>query len=355
VAEVSRLTGGRPILAVVKNNAYGLGLGLAGPALAALPQVDLLAVVTSGDALALRAAGVRKAILLMARVEDDTELDTLVRADVRLAPFGDDAPARLARLAARHGRAIPIHLYLDSGMSRLGMPVQRAGPWVEALARERGVRIEGAFTELAETDFDDTQVARFRDFAARARTAGIPLGRLHAASSHALFFRRDAYLDAVRPGLALYGAYPAGAVATGLAQLRPAFRLRARVVRVERLAAGEAVSYGRSYVARQPTWIATLPIGHTDGYPRGAVKGCEVLIGARTYAAIGAVSAGHTIIEVGGGAEPTVAVGDVATLVGPEHPAILPNAVAERAQVSVYDILMHLSPTLPRVSRPAGP
>jgi alanine racemase len=197
-----------------------------------------------------------------------------------------------------------------------------------------------------EDDFDPIQLVRFLEVAEAGRAEGIELGRLHAASSHALFHRSEAGLDMVRPGLVLYGAYPAGARELDRADLRPAFRLRARVVRVERLAVGDSVSYGRNYVVEKPTWIATLPVGHADGYPRTAVDGCEVLIGSEPYPVIGAVSASHTIVELG--EEPRVRVGDEATLIGPDHPAIHPNAISERAGISVYDVLMHLSAALPR-------
>lgn len=343
--EISRTVTPRPILAVVKNNAYGCGLAEAGPALDAAPEVSALAVVKADEALALRAAGVRKPILVMGAVEDDEAVE-LVRADVRLAPFHDDAPARLASIARRAGRPIDVHLDIDTGMNRVGMPHARAADWIGALAREPQVRIEGVFTTFTEDDvFDVAQLARFRALAAEVRGRGIEAGRWHAASSHALFFRSDAWLDTVRPGLALYGAYPAGSERSRMT-LRPALRLCARVVRVERLEPGEGVSYGRNYVAQRPVWIATLPVGHADGYPRRAVEGCEVLIGAGLHRVIGAVSASHTIVEVGD--ERTVDVGALATLIGPDDPAILPNTIAERAGISVYDVLMHLSARLPR-------
>ncbi len=131
-----------------------------------------------------------------------------------------------------------------------------------------------------------------------------------------------------------------------MADLRPAVRFRTRVVRVERLQPGDGVSYGRNYIAERPTWVATLPAGHTDGVPRQAVQGARVLIGDRLHPVIGAVSASHAIVEVG--EERTVQVGDVATLVGPDRPELHPNAVAAATGRSVYDILMHLSPSLPR-------
>lgn len=93
--------------------------------------------------------------------------------------------------------------------------------------------------------------------------------------------------------------------------------------------------------------MATLPVGHTDGYPRRAVEGARVLIGERTYPVIGAVSASHTLVEVG--SEESVRVGDVATLMGPDAPEIDPNRISVETGVSVYDLFMHLNPSLPRI------
>ena len=152
----------------------------------------------------------------------------------------------------------------------------------------------------------------------------------------------------VRPGMALYGGYPNDpALQRETASLRTTVRLKARVVRVERLRTGDSVSYGRNYVAHEPTWVATLPVGHTDGYPRKAVEGGRVLIGPKTYPVIGAVSASHTIVELG--PDSSVAVGDVATLLGPDVPEIDPNWLSAKTGVSIYDIFMHLNPMLPRV------
>lgn len=349
--EVARVGDGRPILAVLKNNAYGLGIGTAGPVLDEVPGVVACAVVKAEAAIALRDAGFRKPILVMGLVEDRDAVE-LTEREIRLAALHDAAVEQLRRLAVRFQRPIPVHFYLDTGMSRLGVPFRRALPWIREIAGDGHARAEGAFMAFTEEDdFDPVQLARFLEVIEAARGEGIELGRLHAASSHALFHRPDALLDMVRPGLVLYGAFPTGARDLGRADLRPAFRLRARVVRVERLATGDSVSYGRDYVADEPTWIATLPVGHADGYPRAAVDGCEVLIGDVVYPVIGAVSASHTIVELG--AEPRVEVGDIATLMGPDHDAIHPNTISKRAGISVYDVLMHLSASLPRATLPS--
>ena len=218
-----------------------------GPILDGLDEVHGLAVVKPDQAIALRDSGVRKPVLLMGLFSENEAVD-LVARDIMLAPYTDGVNRVLARLAASQNREIPVHLYVDTGMNRIGVPFRRALPWIEAVAAEPGVRIEGTFTGFTEDDeFDPIQLTRFLDVAQAARRRGLDLGRLHAASSHGVFFRPDALLDMVRPGLVLYGAYPAGARALNRADLRPAFNLKARVVRVEQLQAGDGVSYGRGW------------------------------------------------------------------------------------------------------------
>lgn len=340
VRAIARLAGGKPVLAVAKNNAYGLGCALVGPVLDGLPEVLGIAVVRIDEAIALRDAGVRKPVLLMARCEPN-ELDELLARDVRVTP--DEALAPEIAKRAAQGRQVGVHLYIDVGMHRMGVPFEKTGAVLGALGN---VRVEGMFTELTEDiDFDKALAVRLRGLAYGLKMRGIEVGPLHAASSHAVWHIPDAHLDAVRPGLAVYGGYVSGE-AWQRGELKAAYRLRAPIVRLQRLDAGEGVSYHRRWKATEPTWVATLPIGHVDGYPSGAVKGCEVLIGERVYPVIGTVSASHTLVALG--SDTNVKLGDVATLVGPDHPAIHPNEVAKRAGWSEYNMFMHLNPLLPR-------
>jgi alanine racemase len=244
---------------------------------------------------------------------------------------------------------VAAHIYLDTGMSRMGVPYHRAMPFLRRIA-ETSISIRGTFMGFTEEpEFDREQLRRFLELAEQARAQDIDLGALHAASSAGIYHFPESHLDMVRPGISLYGAYPSNAgEEKGIAELRPALRLKARVVRVEQLRVGDSVSYGRQYVADRPTWIATIPAGHTDGVPRQAVNGARVLINGKTYPAIGAVSASHTIVEFGD--EPGARIGDVATIIGPDDPAIHPNAVADATGRSVYDIMMHLNPTLPKIA-----
>jgi alanine racemase len=351
VRVLSELVGGRPIMAVVKNNAYGLGLANVAGTLEPLPQIAGFAVVKTAAALALRDAGVRKPILLMGLFSDEDGPE-LVTRDIHFSLCTKDAAQRLSRATAAAGRPAGAHIYLDTGMSRMGVPYHEALPWLIEVSRLADVHIYGTFMGFTEdAEYDREQLRRFETVAAEARAGGANLGQLHAASSNAVFNFPDSYLDMVRPGISLYGAYPSNeGTEREVAELRCAFSLRARVVRVQRLRPGDSVSYGRNYVAEKPTWIATLPVGHADGFTRRAVDGARVLINGRTYPVIGAVSASHAIVELG--AEPSVEIGDVATLVGPDDPAIHPNALATATGTSVYDVLMHLSSELPKRTAP---
>ena len=323
VAEVRRLTANRPILAVIKNNAYGLDLTTTAALLEPMPKVVGFAVVKVEAAIALKEAGIGKPVYLMGL-------------------FPESMAPELAHLGVR-----PC-LYSE-GMGRMGIPYYKALSWIESLVGSGKVRVGGVFMGFTEDpEFDREQLRRFMSVTEQASDAGCSLGARHAASSSAVFDLPESHLDMVRPGMALYGGYPNDpALQRERASLRSTIRLKARVVRVERRRSGDSVSYGRNFVAKEPTWVATLPVGHTDGYPREAVEGARVLIDSRTYPVVGAVSASHTIVEVG--SDPTVAVGDVATLFGPDAPEIDPNQFSTETGVSIYDIFMHLNPTLPRV------
>ncbi|HWP99689.1 MAG TPA: alanine racemase [Vicinamibacterales bacterium] len=342
--EVARVTG-RPILAVIKNDGYGAGVVEAARALEPIDAVAGFAVVKLHEAMTLRDAGVRKPILLMGPFDAGDLVDLASRgiAPMVYTPIGAD----LDRAAARVGRPVSIHVCVDTGIGRVGVPYTRAAPLLRDLAARRSVRLEGTMMTFTEDPaFDREQLARFERLCRDLEAEGLRLGRRHAASTYALFQHPDAALDMVRPGMALYGVYPEPAFrAAGRLTLRPALALRARVVYVKRLAAGESAGYERAYVAPRDVWVATLPVGHADGVPRAAARGVRVRIGGALFPIVASVSASHTIVEIGD--EPRAAIGDVATLFDWEEGS-RPEDVAAACGASVYDLLMHLNPLLPR-------
>jgi alanine racemase len=345
VAEVSRRVGGRPILAVIKNNGYGLGLANVARIFDPLPQVAGFAVVKADEAHTLRDAGIRKPVLFMGPF-GAKDLEEAVARDIRPMIYTPMGPA-LDRIAGRLQRQIPIHICVDTGIGRVGVSYRQASPLIHDLAGRKAVQIEGIMMTFTEDpQFDVEQLRRFQALCSELTAAGIPLGKKHAASSYALFQRPDAFLDMVRPGMALFGIYSDKEFrGTGIMDLRPAMALKARVAYVKKLSRGESAGYERAYVAADDVWVATLPVGHADGYPRSAAKGGRVKIGGAMYPVIASVSASHTIIEIG--PQPRVREGEVVTLFDADAGS-RPEDLSAATGVSVYDLTMHLGALLPR-------
>ncbi len=347
IDQVSSRIQGRPILAVVKNNAYGHGaVGTAGH-LESLKAIWGFAVFKPSEALELRDAGIRKPVLIFSAV-NDRQLEELVVREITPSIFSDQS-AVLRRLAEKLGRPVPVHLYVDTGLGRQGVPYHRALPLAEKLAESKAIRFDGVLTALTEdTEFDLEQVRRLQELHDRAARRGIDLGRRHAASSSGVFHCPQGYLEMVRPGIAIYGCYPDDASLKGKElNLKPALSLKAKVVQVKRLRAGDSLQYHRAYRTEQPVWIATLPVGYSDGWPSSSANACKVLIRGREYPVVASVTSNHTLVELG--PKTKVRAGDTAVLIGiAGNRQISPHRVAKETGKSVYSLLIGMSPLLPR-------
>jgi len=345
VQEISRRVAGRPILAVIKNNGYGTGVANVARILEPQPEVSGFAVVKLHEAMSLRDAGIRKPILLLGPFDQKNLEDAAARNIMPMVytPQGD----ALDGVAAKLQKPVPVHICIDTGIGRVGVPYYQAAPLIRDLAARKSVQIQGTmmtFTEDAELDKE--QMRRFQETCGGLEKEGIALGKKHAASSFALFQHADAFLDMVRPGMAVYGIYPENELRhTNVMDLRPALSLKGRVIYVKKLRKGDSAGYNRAYIAKEDVWVATLPVGHADGWPRIAPKGAKVRIGSELYPVIAAVSASHCIIEIGG--EERVKIGDTATFFDWQAGS-RPEDVSEACGASVYDLTMHLSPLLPR-------
>jgi alanine racemase len=345
VAEISRRVSARPILAVIKNNGYGMGVTNIASLLEPQPEIFGFAVVKLHEAFSLRDAGIRKPILLLGPFDEQNLADAVARGilPVVYTPLG---PA-LDKIAAKTQKPVSLHVCIDTGIGRVGVPYYQAAPLVRDLAARKSVRIQGTMMTFTEDpDFDKEQLRRFNETCASFEKEGIAIGKKHAASSFPLFQHPDAFFDMVRPGMAIYGIYSENEFRhMGILDLRPAISLKARVIYAKKLRQGDSAGYNRAYMAKVDVWVATIPVGHADGWPRVAAKGAKVRINGELYPVIASVSASHTIVEIG--PEEKVKIGDVATFFDAQ-PGSRPEDVSEACGASVYDLTMHLSPLLPR-------
>ena len=345
VSEISRRVSGRPIMAVIKNNGYGAGIVNIARILEPLSEVAGLAVVKLAEAMTLRDGGIRKPILLMGPF-DEKNLEDAVARDITpmiYLPLGD----ALDRIAAKHQKKIPIHVCVDTGIGRVGVPYFEAEALIRDLAGRPAIEVEGTMMTFTEDpEFDKEQLRRFDALCATLEGEGIRPGLKHATSSYGLFRNPDSFMDMVRPGMAIFGVYSESDFRkAAVIDLRPALGLKAKVIYVKQLRKGDGAGYNRAYVAESPVWVATIPVGHTDGWPRAAAKGAKVRIGGQMYPVIATVSASHSIVEIG--AESRVSMGDEVTVFDWEEGS-RPEDVSESCKSSVYDLTMHLNPLLPR-------
>lgn len=335
----------RPIMAVIKNDGYGLGVANVGRVLDEETGIAGLAVVKLHEAHSLRDAGVTKPVLLMGPFDEQNLSDAIDRDIMPMVytPLGDV----LNRIAARRQQPAAVHVCVDTGMGRVGVAHAEAAEFVRDLAARDSVTIQGVMTTLSEDpDLDREQLRRLLLITDELKREGLEIGARHACSSFGLFQHRDAFLDMVRPGMALFGIYSEPQFREmDVLDLRPAVSLKARVAYVKQLPTGGTAGYNKAYVATAPVWIATLPVGHADGWPRAVAQGARVKINGSLYPVIASVSASHTIVEIG--AEPRVAIGDVATMFDWDEGS-RPEDVAAACNGSVYDLTMHLNPLMTR-------
>ncbi len=311
------------MVAVLKNNAYGLGEVEVAGILNHSPHVFGMAVVKDESALAMRSSGVTSSILLMADFDKDLSAE-LVHQEITLSVHSLTSLKKIQAIAKYSDRPIKVALYVDTGLGRMGIPYQDTESLAIAVQKDPQLRIEQTFSTLTTPkDFAVEQIRRFQKIGENLDAKGVAMGLRHLAPSYSLLDLTASHQDAVRPGILLHGSFPiANMPEAGQFPLQVPYRLKAPVIRVEKLKAGDTIGFSRFYKVEQDEWIATLPIGWADGYDSGAENGAKVLLNDQLFAVVN-VNASH--VNVALGKDTQVKVGDVATLIGPDRPQITPE------------------------------
>lgn len=302
-SEIRHMAGpGRKVIAVVKSDAYGHGMIPVARFLEA-EGVDQFGVFEAEEGEALRRAGCRLPILVLMGVILE-EIPLLIEQRLTPALFRVDTAEALSRAAVEHGMVVPVHLKLDTGMSRLGVFWQDLKDFLRQIVPLKGIRVEGIFTHLAKADhpdrpFTDIQIHRLRNAVEACRRILDFKGIVHVSNSGALLGSKGLDLDMVRPGIVLYGSPPAEGWPAS-ASLRPVMTFRSRVIQVRSVPPGTPVSYGGTYVTKKKCTIATVPVGYDDGYSRLLSNKGEVLIRGRRAPVVGRVCMNLTMVDVTG-------------------------------------------------------
>ena len=308
------------VMAVVKADGYGHGAVEVGGAALAAGAAEL-GVATVAEALALRGGGITAPVLAWLHAPG-TDFAPALAADVQVAISSQSQLDGLLDAVRRTGVTATVTVKVDTGLNRNGAPASLFPDLVGELRRavaDGAIRVRGVMSHLAcgddpDNPANDQQAQRFTEACALARRAGLDFEVAHLANSPATMARHVLASDVVRPGIAVYGLSPIPS--RGDLGLIPAMTLKTPVALVKKVAAGEGVSYGYTWMAERDTTVALLPLGYADGVFRSLGGRMDVLINGRRRSSVGRVCMDQFVVDLGPGT-PDVAEGDEAILFGP--------------------------------------
>jgi len=337
------------IMAVVKADAYGHG---AVPVARCLLEegAQFLAVARLSEALKLIQAGIVAKTLIFGTLFPE-EMASAIRHDLRVTVTRAEDFVTLDRLAASQRTVAIVHVKIDTGMGRVGLPYQQAPESIRASAYLKNVHIEGVYTHFATADCRDKtfayeQLTRFKNIVESLRKDGGTQPLFHAANSGAILDLPEAYFNLVRPGIALYGHYPTTETSESL-PLRQVMTLKTKVAQIRELPAGKSISYGRRYFTKTATRIAVLNIGYADGIQRAFTNQGEVMIDGRLFPMVGTVTMDQLMVEIGDAPVKTGA--DVLIWGNSEDGIQQATLVAARIGTISYELCCGVAPRVPRI------
>ncbi len=320
--EIKRLISPRTrVCAVIKTDGYGHGAVMLAHEMEKREEIWGYAVATVEEAVILREAGMQKPILILGYVfEEDT--DTLIDLDIRPTVFSLAAAEELSTAAEKKNRCVKVHIKLDSGMGRIGLPcTEESAEMIAQIAALPHMMIEGIFSHFARADETDKsyakkQASRFFSVVEHLKDRGIQIPICHISNSAGIIDLPQYNEDMVRAGIILYGLWPSDEVRKERIDLRPLMTLKSHVVHVKTMEDGETVGYGGTYRIRGRQRIATIPVGYGDGYPRALSNQGHVLIHGEKAPICGRICMDQFMVDVTGISD--VEPGDEVILIGRE-------------------------------------
>ncbi len=338
------------VMAIVKANAYGHG-DVDVATVFEEEGCDFFGVATAGEGARLRNHGIKKPIVVLSGVFPN-QIKALFDFGLTPVVFDLRTAALLNEFAVKDGPVKNVHVKIDTGMGRLGLRPFEAAAFFEEFRAFKHLRCEGLCSHFSSADdadmeFSIKQLGLFKQTAEEVKGLGFEPEYLHMANSAAIVSHRQSHFNLVRPGLMLYGSYPAEHLRARI-ELRPAMQIKTRVLHVKTVPPGTPVGYGSRFVTSQESVIATLPIGYGDGFPRRLSNKGRAIVNGRQCPVVGTVCMDLTMCDVTGAQD--VRAGDEAVLLGSqEATAITVEEMAILSGTISYEILCNIGQRVRRV------
>lgn len=342
------------LMAVVKADAYGHGsVTVAQTALES--GARWLGVATVPEGIQLRESGIKAPILILGAAHTPEQIQAIAHWKLQPTLCSPQQALIFSNIleTINHGSPLPVHIKLDTGMSRLGTNWEDAVEFVQLVKNLPHLNIASIYSHLATADDIDTrfmqeQHKRFEWAIAQIKSIGIHPPCLHLANSAATLTNPALHYDIVRVGLAIYGLYPAPHLQNTI-NLKPVLQLKARVTQVKTIAAATGVSYGQKFISPHEMRLAVVGIGYADGVTRHLSQKMQVLIRGQRVPQIGTITMDQLMLDVS--AIPDLQAGEVVTLLGQQgREQISANDWAEKLNTISWEILCGFKHRLPRVA-----
>lgn len=339
------------IMAVIKADGYGHGAVALATALK--DKVDAYGIAIVEEGIELRRAGFEKPILVLGFTPHQLYTE-LLKYDIIQTVFQYDMAKRLSETAVSLGKQAKIHLKVDTGMTRIGFKdTDESIQIIKEISKLPNIIIDGIYTHFASADEEDKtfarkQLNRFLIFSDKLEKEGIHIPVKHVSNSASIIDLPESNLDMVRSGIITYGLYPSDEVNKNRLMLQPALTLISNVVYVKSVEAGTGISYNSTYITKQDSVIATIPVGYGDGYPRQLSSKGRVLIHGKSAPIVGRVCMDQFMVDVTD--IPDVKEGDKVTLIGRDgDESISIEEVANLAGSFNYELVCDIGKRVPRV------
>lgn len=352
------------VMAVIKTDGYGHG---AVPIARELERLDFVygyAVATAEEALILRHSDIYKPILILGYTFPYS-YEKLIMEEIRMTVFRYDTLKELSDVSValkKQGicKKARIHIKVDTGMSRIGVTPDEEGlTFVKKAFETEGIETEGIFTHFARADEADktsaiSQLTEFKNFLTMVKKeTGKEIPVKHCSNSAGIIELPQANMDLVRAGIILYGLWPSDQVRKDIVKLTPALSLYSRIVYVKEIKKGTPVSYGGTFTAPHDMWVATVPAGYGDGYPRGLSGKGYVCLHGKKAAILGRVCMDQFMVDVT--EIPETRQGDQVTLIGRDgQEEITMEMLGELSGRFNYELACDLGKRIPRVYKKGG-
>lgn len=342
------------IMAVIKTDAYGHGAIPIAKELENIESVSGFAVATAEEALDLRKNNIKKPILILGYTFPGN-YGELIKNHISMAIFREDTLSEIASEAKRIGEKALVHIKVDTGMGRIGVPADETGiMFAKQVLDNDYLYLEGVFTHFARADetdktFTGLQIEKYLHYVEEIKKRfGYTIPIRHISNSAGILDIKDANMDMVRAGIILYGLWPSDEVNRERILLKPALALYSTIVYIKEIKEGTSISYGGTFVSKKTMKVATIPVGYGDGYPRSlSGKGC-VLIHGKRAPILGRVCMDQFMVDITH--IPEALMGDKVTLIGQDGDEnITVEELGNLADKFNYEFVCGLSKRIPRI------